>query len=364
MMKKVFFIFNKLKQMHWMFLVFVAFLAPEICANSNLTITDIRVGTEIDKTRVSFEMSYPVSLYIEDRGDGVFLVSGPEDTYWRVPPQKTVEKGPLKSYEIVNLDRGKGCLLRFNPYTRLVGSFGRENNYFLDLETKEPPPPPPPPAPVVAEEEPLNLPEPQPVAPTVTLNQEMVVKSNEINSIAVLPKQDGSTWIIINSDKEEFFEYQLVDFTREFHVYLPKINWPTLKTEVLNSGIVRSYSVDESSDKMSAIRMQLRPEEAVDVIDLFSASNLDGTFDFVIILASRRATPTEVQRIVERRIYMKKNMRPSSESFEFKLPIAYYGEKKEEGMPPPKSIPFPEMNSPMPAPQDRPLEEPLFDPVS
>lgn len=345
-------------------LLFMAVLAPKVWANSNLTITDIRVGTEIDKTRVSFEMSYPVSLYVEDRGDGVFLVSGPEDTYWRVPPQKKVEKGPLKSYEIVSLDRGKGCLLRFNPHTRLMGSFGRQNNYFLDLETKEPPPPQPLPPPVVEEEEPLDLPAPKPVAPTVTLNQEMVVKSNEINSIAVLPKQDGATWIIINSDREEFFEFQLVDFTQEFHVYLPKINWPTLKTEVLNSGIVRSYSVDESSDKMSAIRMQLRPSQAVDVVDLFSAPNLDGTFDFVVILANRRATPNEVRRIAERRIYMKKNMRPSSESFKFKLPVGYYGEKKEEDMPPSKNIPFSETNSPAPVAQDKPIEEPLFDPIS
>ncbi|UNM06499.1 MAG: hypothetical protein H6925_02085 [Holosporaceae bacterium] len=115
---------------------------------------------------------------------------------------------------------------------------------------------------------------------------------------------------------------------------------------------------------MSAIRMQLRPSQAVDVVDLFSAPNLDGTFDFVVILANRRATPNEVRRIAERRIYMKKNMRPSSESFKFKLPVGYYGEKKEEDMPPSKNIPFSETNSPAPVAQDKPIEEPLFDPIS
>ena len=266
-----------------LFLLGVLFLAAigQVISNSNLTISDISAGTEIDKTRLAFQMSYPATLYVEDRGEGVFLVSGPEDTYWQLPAQKDLKSGPLESYEIVDMDRGKGCLLRFNPYTRLMGSFMRGNTYILDLETKEPPPPPPPPP--AEEEKPLDLPDPAPTVPNVTLNQEMVVKTNEINSISVLPKNDGSTWVIINADKEEFFEFQLAELSKEFHVYLPKINWPTLKTEILNSGLITSYSVDESSDRMSTIRMQLREEKAYDVVDLFSAPNLDGTYDFVII---------------------------------------------------------------------------------
>lgn len=302
-----------------------------VSANSNLIITDIRVGTEIDKTRVVFEMSFPVSLYVQDRGDGQFLVTGPEDTFWQVPEQKQIDKGPLKSYEIVKMDVGKGCLLQFDKYTHLMGSFGRGQSYFLDLETRKPPPPPPPPKEESPPEAPLNLPDPKPTVPIVMLNQKVDVKPNEINSLSVLPKEDGTTWIIINADRPEFYEYQLIRSTNELHLYLPKINWPNLNTEIVKSGVVMSYSVDETLAGVSSVVMQLNPGATVDVIDLFSAPNLDGTHDFVLILDGRMASSDEVARIAARRMHLKQGAKSSSESFEFRPPMAFYGEKAPEG---------------------------------
>lgn len=326
-------------------------------ANSNLTITDIRVGTEIDKTRVVFEMSFPVSLHVQDRGDGQFLVTGPEDTFWQVPEKKEVEKGPLQSYEIVQMDAGKGCLLQFDKHTHLMGSFGRGQSYFLDLETREPPPPPPPPKEELASEEPLNLPDPKPTVPVVMLKQKVDVKPNEINSLSVLPKEDGTTWIIINADRPEFYDYQLMRNTNELHLYLPKINWPNLNTEILRSGVVTSYSVDETLAGVSSVMMQLKPAGTVDVVDVFSAPNLDGTHDFVLILDGRMASSDEVARIAARRMHLKQGTKSSSESFKFRPPMAFYGEKVPEGPYLPEGISEPSLTT------EKARPDPLFDPL-
>ena len=309
---------------------FFLFSISTLSANSNLEIRDIRVGTELNKTRVEIEMSYPVSLYIEDRGAGAFLISGPEDTFWNVPSKKMIDKGPLKSYEVIEMDWGKGCLLQFNPYTQLKGSFGRGDNYILDLETNIPPPPPPVPEPEEIEEKPLDLPDPKPLLPKVTLNQTVNVVMNQINSLSVLPKEDGTTWIIINSDKAEFFEFQHLKSDYELQIYLPKINWPKMNTEVIDSGLVTSYAVDEASEKMSAVSMRLPKDKMAEVVDLFSAPNLDRTNDFVIVLASRVATSDENRRIAEKRMYLKKNLHVSAGSFDFRPPQARYSEEIED----------------------------------
>ncbi|MDC0349080.1 hypothetical protein OAN21_01590 [Alphaproteobacteria bacterium] len=279
-------------------------------------IQDIRVGTEIKKTRVEFVLSHPVPLYVRNQGEAITLVEAPEDTFWKIPNQKRVNRGAISKYELIDFEGRRSCRIMLEPYTSVVGSFLRKNSYILDLEIKETPPPPPPLPPEPA-------PEPPP-PPSVNIKQTLETTKNEINSLVIIPKEDGTTWVIVNSDKRDFFEYQIMPDAQKLNLYLPKINWPSLETQVLNSGSVESYSVDESNPDSSVVMMALK--KSSDIIDLFSTPNLDGTYDFVLILANRKASAEETKWLAEKRMQIKSIVSSKKEvSFKISPPDATFG---------------------------------------
>ena len=294
-------------------------LGANICfARSNLTIKDIQVGVEVNKTRISFLLSRPASLYVETGEDGAIWIRTPEDTFWKVPEQQEVGQGGLMGYKLRKIKGQKACLLQVMPYTRVVGHFLRGNNYALDLLTEEPPLPEPEAEPELEEEAVEEAPEPVLPAP-VTIQQTLELPKNEINALTITPKEDGTTWIVVNSDKEEFFDSQIAPSGRKLYLYLPKINWPSLQTEVLTSGNVMSYTVDESNPGASAVVMDL--QENTGLVDLLSTPNLDGTYDFVLILANRQATDLEIKNLAEKRIELKGKIGGNkSLSFKFNPP--------------------------------------------
>jgi hypothetical protein len=299
------------KQIFFFFLLGIG-----ICfSRANPTIKDIQVGTEIKKTRVVFVLNRPVPLYIESPEDGSLLVRAPEDTFWKIPDQMKIGRGAISGYELVGFGVRRTCRLVLEPYTRLVGSFLRKNTYIVDLITDDPPLPDPEPEAETEEEEVETLAEPPP-PPTVNIQQTLEFPKNEINALTIIPKEDNTTWIIINSDKQDFFESQIIPETKKLHLYLPKINWPSMKTQVLNSGGVEAYTVDESSPSTSTVIMDLKEESAL--IDIFSTPNLDGTYDFILILANRRATENEIKKLAEKRVELK-GIIGSNKAISFKI---------------------------------------------
>lgn len=297
------------KKSFFFFLLWTSICLPR----ANLTVKDIQVGTEIKNTRVVFVLSHPVSLYVTSAEDGSLLVKAPEDTFWKIPPQTSVKRGALIKYELRGFGPQRACHLVVEPYTRLVGGFLRGKTYILDLITEDPPLPEPEPQPIEEEE---ALPEVPPAPTTVNLQQTLELPQNEINALTIIPKEDGTTWIIINSDKKDFFESQIVPETRKLYLYLPKINWPSMQTQVINSGGVQSYAVDESTPGASAIIMDLA--ENTDIIDLVSTSNLDGTYDFILILTNRKATEAETKKLAEKKLELKSGM-GGNKSLSFKI---------------------------------------------
>ncbi|HCI48738.1 MAG: hypothetical protein A2977_01915 [Alphaproteobacteria bacterium RIFCSPLOWO2_01_FULL_45_8] len=290
-------------------------LWASVCVpRANLTVKDIQVGTEIKKTRIVFVLSHPISLYVESSEDGSLLVKAPEDTFWKIPEQKQAKQGALIQYDLMGFGSRRACHLILEPYTRLVGSFLRGKTYILDLITDDPPLPEPEPE---EQESELNALPPEPPQPTtVNIQQTLELPKNEINALIITPKEDGTTWILINSDKQDFFESQIVPETRKLYLYLPKINWPSMQTEVIDSGSVQSYAVDESVPGSSTIMMDLK--ENTDTIDLVSTPNLDGTYDFVLILANRKATDAETKKLAEKRVELK-SVVGASKAMSFKI---------------------------------------------
>jgi hypothetical protein len=300
------------KKFFFFFLLWASVCVPR----ANLTVKDIQIGTELKKTRLVFVLSHPISLYPMVSENDSFLVKAPEDTFWKIPKHLQLNKGAVIDYEVKGLGEQRGCYLRLAPYTRLVGNFLKGKTYILEFVTEEPPPPPlPEPLPEEIEEAPA-VPEISVQAPTVNIQQTLEVPKNEINALTIVPKEDGTTWIIVNSDKQEFFESQIVPETRKLYLYLPKINWPSVQTQVINSGSVLAYAVDESTPGASAVVMDLSGD--ADIIDLLSTPNLDGTCDFVLILTNRKATDLEMKRLAEKRVELK-GMNGANKSLSFTL---------------------------------------------
>lgn len=290
------------KKFFFFFLLWVSVCIPR----ANLTVKDIQVGAELKKTRIVFVLSQPISLYPMLSENDSFLVKAPEDTFWKIPQQLQVNNGALIGYELKGFGKQRSCHLRLAPYTRLVGNFLKGKTYVLEFVTDDPPPPPLPeplPEEELEEKETASTPEISVQAPTVNIQQTLEVPKNEINALTIIPKEDGTTWIIVNSDKQEFFESQIVSEARKLYLYLPKINWPSVQTQVINSGSVLAYAVDESTPGASAVVMDL--VESADIIDLLSTPNLDGTYDFVLILTNRKATDLEAKRLAEKRVELK-----------------------------------------------------------
>lgn len=301
---------HKLKKTFLFFILGVSTCFPR----SNLTIRDIQVGAELNKTRISFLLSRPASLYVEPSEEDSVWVKTPEDTFWKIPVQQEVGRGALMSYKLEKVKGQRMCRLQLGPYTRVVGSFLRGNTYILDLITEEPPIPEPQPE-IEEEIEEEQVPEPA-LPPTVNIQQTFELPQNEINSLTITPKEDGTTWIIINSDKEEFFDSQIIPSTHKLYLYLPKINWPSLQTEILTSGNVVSYTVDESNPTASAVIMDLK--QTTDLVDLLSSPNLDGTYDFILVLADRQATEIETKNLAEKRVELKSKI-GSGKALSFKV---------------------------------------------
>lgn len=303
---------------------FFFLLWSSVCTSrSNLTVKDIQVGTELRKTRIVFVLSRPLSLYPISSENDSLLVKAPEDTFWKIPRHLKSNNGALIGYELKGFGIQKSCSLKLAPYTRLVGSFLKGNSYILDFITDDPPPPPPPPPAPLPELPPEEVAVTAPVipeisvqAPTVNIQQTLSAPQNEINALTIVPKEDGTTWIIINSDKQEFFESQIMSEAKKLYLYLPKINWPSVQTQIINSGSISAYAVDESTAAASAIVMDLVGD--ADTVDLLSTPNLDGTYDFVLILANRKATEAEVKRLAERRVELKSRI-GVNQSLSFKI---------------------------------------------
>ncbi|MFN7662637.1 MAG: hypothetical protein ACK5PQ_02805 [Alphaproteobacteria bacterium] len=278
-------------------------------ARSNLSITDVQVGSELNKSRLSFQLTQPVSLYVQSDDAGFITVSGPEDTFWNIPARMIIKRGALIQYNLTN-DRGKKyCIVQLSPYSRVVGSFLRGKSFIIDIITEEPP--------VIEPEvddeamemdnDPELIPAPlPPPPPIVNIQQTVSVPQNEINSLTIVPNEDGSTWIIVNADKAEFFDSQMDVDTKKLNLYLPKINWPSVKTESLSSGHVISYRVDESNAASSIVVFDLM--DNTHLVDFISSPNLDGTYDFILVLVPRPATPGEIKKLSEKRMELKSRL--------------------------------------------------------
>lgn len=288
-------------------------------SRSNLSITDVQVGSELNKSRLSFQLTQPVSLYVQSDDAGFITVRAPEDTFWKIPSRMIIKRGALIQYNLT-ADKGKkSCIVQLSPYSRVVGSFLRGKNFIIDIITEEPP---------VIEtdgddeavemENALELmPEPLPAPPpTVNIQQTVSVPQHEINSLTIVPNEDGSTWIIVNSDKSEFFDSQIDIDTKKLNLYLPKINWPSIKTESLSSGHVLSYRVDESNPASSTVVFDLM--DNTHLVDFISSPNLDGTYDFILVLAPRPATAAENKKLAEKRMELKSRL-VGNQNLNFKI---------------------------------------------
>ena len=81
------------------FLLSLCFISFEGSARSNLVVKDIRVGFENNKTRIVFELSKPVSLFVqEDNKQDKLVVFAPEDTFWKIPNSRKLSQGAFQKY--------------------------------------------------------------------------------------------------------------------------------------------------------------------------------------------------------------------------------------------------------------------------
>jgi hypothetical protein len=289
----------------------LCFPSLHVHARSNLTIQDIQVGFVENKTKIEFDLSKPMPLTVkEDNENNQIIVGGPEDTFWQIPGSRISTYGGFKQYKIKKNKEGwRQCIISLQPNTRVVGKNlvkkSKTNLFVIDLVTEEPAPPPAPEPqedpPMAMEEAPVIVPEPAP-QPLVQIKQEIntAVHTNKIKQIKVIPKEGGATWLVIRSEKEEYFDFQSIPSDQLLLVYLPKTNWPPMPNRDLGDYNIASYRLDETNPNFSILHIKTTKE--CSAIDQFMSPNADGTNNFVLVLADRAATPIETQRLIEKKM--------------------------------------------------------------
>jgi hypothetical protein len=276
---------------------------------SNLTVQDVQVGFVENKTKIEFELSKPMPLTVkEDADNNQIVVGGPEDTFWQIPGARVSTYGGFTQYRIKKNKEGwRQCIISLKPNTRVVGKNlvkkSKSNRFIIELITEELPPPPAPEPQEVPplEEAPAVIPEPSSQT-LVQIKQEIntALHANKIKQIKVIPKEGGTTWLVIRSEKEEYFDFQSIPSDQLLLVYLPKTNWPPMPNRDLGDYNIASYRLDETNPNFSILHIKTTKE--CSAIDQFTSPNSDGTNNFVLVLADRAATPIEMQRLIEKKM--------------------------------------------------------------
>ncbi len=278
-------------------------------ARSNLTVQDIQVGFVENKTKIEFELSKPMPLTVKENSTiNQIIIGGPEDTFWQIPGSRVSAYGGFKKYTIKKNKEGwRQCVISLQPNTRVVGKNlikkSKSTRFVIDLITENPTPPPAPePEEAAPLEEPrIIVPEPAP-QPLVQIKQEIntAIHANKIKQIKVIPKEGGTTWLVIRSEKEEYFDFQSIPSDQLLLVYLPKTNWPPMPNRDLGDYNIASYRLDETNPNFSILHIKTTKE--CSAVDQFMSPNADGTNNFVLVLADRAATPIETQRLIEKKM--------------------------------------------------------------
>lgn len=285
----------------------LCFMDSRVHARSNLTVQDIQVGFVQNKTKIEFELSKPMPLTVkEDAENNQIIVGGPEDTFWQIPGSRVSAYGGFTQYKIKKNNEGwRQCVISLKPNTRVVGKSlvkkSKSSRFIIDLITEEPPPVPEPQEAPAREEPPIVIQEPAP-QPLVQIKQEIntAVHANKIKQIKVIPKESGTTWLVIKAEKEEYFDFQSIPSDQLLLVYLPKTNWPPMPNRDLGDYNIASYRLDETNPNFSILHIKTTKE--CSVIDQFMSPNSDGTNSCVLVLADRAATPIEMQRLIEKKM--------------------------------------------------------------
>ncbi len=287
--------------------LFIGLAVANADVRSNLTVRDVQVGFIQNKTKIVFELSKSMPLTVtEDVDNNTLTVGGPEDTFWQIPESRTTSYGGFQKYVIKKNSEGwRQCVVSLAPNTRVVGKAlvkkPKGSRFTIDLLTEAPAPPPPPPVePEMPAEVPQPMVEPQPPVVQITQQINTELHRNKVKQIKVVPKEEGTTWLVIRSEKEEYFDFQSISSDQLLLVYLPKTNWPVMPTRDLGDYNIATYRLDETNPNYSIL--QIKTTNNCSAVDQFMSPNSDGTNNFVLVLANRPATSIETQRLIEKKL--------------------------------------------------------------
>lgn len=278
---------------------------------SNLIVSDVQIGYEDNKTRISLILSKPIPLYARLSADtNMVAVESPEDTIWNIPSTVDNPQGNFKKYELSDITEIPRTLrIYFNPITTIVGSTLQksqkgQHQFVIDLITQELPPSEPEPEPISQPLPPAqeSLPPPMVINPVIEL---LPPPKNAVKTIQVLDQKNGNTWIVVTSAFREYFNFEQIDQDRKIIVYVPKTNWMDVNTKDKSSDLIRTYRVQDTEPNIAAIHFDAY--KTVGIIDQFMSPNSDGSNDFVLVIADRMPTEEESNILQQKKEMEKEN---------------------------------------------------------
>lgn len=292
------------RRFHYMMGALLMILGNTASGRDNLVVKDIRVGSQGDHTRLALILSQSSKLYIKHDAEHQLLkIEAPEDTLWRIPAHSQQSSGLFEKYTLLTNNDGIGvCLVSLRPHT-LISDKGLKKTshgyeYFIDVVEKAPAPPPPPPPATVT------------IQPVIEIKQTIDTETtkNMIQKVDVVRRNPTTTWLVIRSTQKAFFDFQNIAKEGSLLVYLPKTDWSQIKLVNQAKSMITNVVVDDDNPKQSTI--MLMSSGVKDVIDQFISPNQDGSFDCVLVIASRMASPIETHRLLQKKVEAQQYITP------------------------------------------------------
>ncbi len=283
----------------------LGFALSVLSQSSNLMINRLQVTAEGNSTRISLSLSQPSNLYVkEDKQHRLLKIEAPEDTVWNIPSESKQALGDVEKYALFTNGEGiQVCMVSLHPRSVLESKGLKKSkkgySYEIRLIRQEPEkpvlPPPPPPAP----------PTPVVVQPLIEITQSIDPDEakTKVKLVELSQKGPNTCWLTIRSNTRQYFDFQSIPEEKNILVYLPKTDWSKTPLKNQQVPLIPSLTIDDDSANQSQI--VLTAPRVIDVVDQFISPNQDGTFDFSLVIAPRKASAIEVQRLIQKKMEFK-----------------------------------------------------------